>query len=301
MGRDELSLLPPSPPNATRARLYGIIAVVTLFLLLLSTRSAPISEVEIDWVPKFTKQRPSSSHANSASKELVVDGVGRHTGTIIFLHGLGGTPEMCMQLVNNIRPRLHQISWRLPNAGLIPVTANRGMPMSAWFNMNSLEVLGDDKLPPDDDEKGLHIGVKRVHDIIAGELKMGIDAKRIVIAGFSQGCAIALLAALSSTEEIGGVMCLSGWLPLANKWDVINGTRMHEMQTDNAADTDVWWGHGVDDKTVPLGWGEKSAKELKELGFGSINFNTYEGLRHWINGKEQEDMGDWLVQRLGIV
>lgn len=91
-------------------------------------------------------------------------------------------------------------------------------------------------------------------------------------------------------------MCLSGWLPIADHSGIVNGTRMHDvrpsallrvrspnalpltqMQTDHAASTDVFWGHGDSDPTVPHGWGEKSANVLRKFGFKHIDFHTYPG------------------------
>ncbi|KAK4704486.1 phospholipase/carboxylesterase, partial [Phenoliferia sp. Uapishka_3] len=226
--------------------------------------------------------------------------------------------ENVHNVVNSIRPRMHQITWNLPNAGSIPVTANKGLPMSAWFNINTLDTLGQTELPTDEDEEGLMLAVERVHKIVASEKAKGIEPKRIILSGFSQGCAVVLLAGLSSPEELGGVMCLSGWLPLSNKIFEANGTKMHEIQTDHATKLDVWWGHGNMDPTVPYSWGRKSAELLKELGFREVDFHTYDGasfaygewlaayeafltgLNHWTNEQEEQEMGDWLVRRLPL-
>lgn len=81
--------------------------------------------------------------------------------------------------------------------GMIPVTANMGQPMPAWFDMNSLQSLGDDRLPDDDDEARLQVNVDRVQAIIDNHVARGIEPNRIVVAGFSQGTCSSLLLLLA--------------------------------------------------------------------------------------------------------
>ena len=164
--------------------------------------------------------------------------------------------------------------------------------------MDTLETDESAPLPRGEDEKNMKVAVEKVHKLVEGELSKGIDPKRIVLAGFSQGerfvrthtssrrlivghdntgCAITLLAGLSATKELGGLMCLSGWLPLTdNLHKDVNGT-MHPMQSPHANKMPVFWGHGTADPIIRYGWGEKSRDLLKEMGFSEIESHAYPG------------------------
>lgn len=144
------------------------------------------------------------------------------------------------------------------------------MPTLAWFDMlYGLVNAPDSPLPPNEDEANMRVGVSKVHAAIDSELARGTPASEIVLGGFSQGCVISLLSLLSSPHQLGGLACMSGWLPLTDQsYHSANGT-MHmvsgvigqrlipdsrpasQLQDSNARPAPIFWGHGDLDTTIP--------------------------------------------------
>ncbi|BGP25135.1 acyl-protein thioesterase 1 [Rhodotorula toruloides] len=280
-----------SAPSGPARWFLLALAALTLFLLL---RPPPPSETgETEDVSEMLKMYPTASEAETDTEVL---GIGRHSATVIFLHGLGGSAAMVFPLVEVVRPKLWQVSWLLPNSPLLPITAAEGKVAPAWFDIDSFPESSDlePPLPTHEDETAMKKAVDRVHKLIQGELDKGIDSDRIVLAGFSQGCAISLLASLSSTEQLGGVMCMSGWLPLADQ--IKNGK--HPYQKPHAHNVPVWMGHGDKDQTIRHSWGLKTLDLLHALAFRDVEFHTYSGLTHWTRADELQDMRKWLQKRL---
>merc|ERR1711939_549989 len=183
----------------------------------------------------------------------------------------------------------------------MPVTANDGETMPAWFDIDELNIVSPSNPPPmptREDEAGMKKSVARVHALIQEELDKGIDADRIVVGGFSQGCVISLLAALSSKEKLGGVMCLSGWLAMANKLEKHGGKLRHPMQEPHAHELPVFWGHGDLDNVVAHSWGEESIADLHKMGFRDVEFFSYPSLEHYMSAQEEKDIAAWPAKRL---
>ncbi|KAI0028274.1 Phospholipase/carboxylesterase/thioesterase [Vararia minispora EC-137] len=130
------------------------------------------------------------------------------TATIIFLHGLGQTNESWSHTLNGMAASLPSVEWILPQAPENPVSLNCGQRRSRWFDLHTL--------PPSRlewDHQGVTASAARIEAIIRGEMMRGIDPRHILLVGFSQGAVLALLVALSSLLELGGVASLSGWIP----------------------------------------------------------------------------------------
>jgi len=233
--------------------------------------------------------------------DLRVAGIGRHSASVIFLHGLSGSGALALPLVKRLYNELLQVSFILPSAPEMPVTANDGETMPAWFDIDELNIVSPSNPPPmptREDEAGMKKSVARVHALIQEELDKGIDADRIVVGGFSQGCVISLLAALSSKEKLGGVMCLSGWLAMANKLEKHGGKLRHPMQEPHAHELPVFWGHGDLDNVVAHSWGEESIADLHKMGFRDVEFFSYPSLEHYMSAQEEKDIAAWLAKRL---
>ncbi|GAA5928593.1 hypothetical protein JCM3775_004575 [Rhodotorula graminis] len=266
--------------------LYGLAALVTLWLY--SLWSTPAMGREL--------------HALAESGvDLEVLGIGRHSASVIFLHGLSGSGTLGLPLVERVREDLLQVSWILPSAPAVPVTANDGELMSAWFDIDELNIVSPNDPPPmptREDESGMRKSVARVHALIQKELDKGIDANRIVLGGFSQGCVISLLAAISSKEKLGGVMCLSGWLAMSDKLEKHGGKLRHPMQEPHAHELPVFWGHGDLDNVVAHSWGEESVGKLHKMGFRDVEFYSYPALEHYMSVQEEKDVATWLSKRL---
>ncbi|GAA6055503.1 hypothetical protein JCM3770_006291 [Rhodotorula araucariae] len=237
-----------------------------------------------------------AAHVPGATVEVL--GIGRHSATVIFVHGLAGNAAQTIPLVSRLRKTLWQVSFLLPSATFRPLTAKNGADYPAWFDIENLQIPLDASLPDREDEEGLAAAVERIHALVQGELDKGIDPDRIVLAGFSQGCATALISAISSKEKLGGVACLSGWLPLSYKIKKIGRTMRHPLQSDHAHELPVFWGHGAADPTVPYRWADESIAQLTKLEFRSIEFHTYDWLEHDISRPEEEDLAAWLERLL---
>lgn len=161
-----------------------------------------------------------------------------------------------------------------PTAATMPVTLNSGFPMPSWFDLFSLDINGKE------DDAGIRKAGALVHKMIQDEIKLGIDAKRIMLGGFSQGGALALYAALTFPQPLAGVMALSCWLPLHATFPAARKT----------ADTvPILQCHGDADPIVPFRVGQMSAAAMK--GFmTTTTFNTYRGLSHSSSDEELADM-----------
>ncbi|BGP45370.1 hypothetical protein JCM10450v2_001188 [Rhodotorula kratochvilovae] len=227
--------------------------------------------------------------ANVPGGLVEVLGIGRHSATVLFVH---------IPMVSRLRKDLWQVSFLLPSAGFMPLTASEGEDYSAWFDIAELNIPMDAPLPRSEDEAGLAKVVERIHGLVQGELDKGIDPDRIVIAGFSQGCATAMLSAISAKEKLGGVVCLSGWLPLSYKIKKVAQKMRHPLQTDHAHEMPVFWGHGAADPVVHYRWAEESIEHLTKLGFRDIEFHTYDGLEHDVSRPEEKDLAAWLSRLL---
>ncbi len=132
------------------------------------------------------------------------------TASLIVLHGLGADGSDFVPIARELDlSAVGPVRFVFPHAPVMPVTVNGGYRMRAWY-----DILGPD-LARREDEAGLRASLAEVEALIAREKSRGIEASRIVLAGFSQGCAMALLTGLRHAERLGGIVGMSGYLPLA--------------------------------------------------------------------------------------
>ncbi|KAG5440241.1 hypothetical protein PCANB_001811 [Pneumocystis canis] len=138
----------------------------------------------------------------------------RHTATIIFAHGLGDSGTGWSFLGEEIgnKNSFQHIKWIFPNAPNQPVTINMGLKMPSWYDIFSLNDINEKE-----DEEGMLKSVQQLQHFITQEVEQGILSERIIIGGFSQGSVISLLTGLTSERKLGGIIGLSGYLPLRNK------------------------------------------------------------------------------------
>ena len=200
-------------------------------------------------------------------------------GSVIWLHGLGADGHDFEPIV----PELHlpadlPLRFVFPHAPMRPVTINGGMVMRAWYDIVSLDAEGRA------DAAGVHESTAILEELIAREKTRGIDADKIVIAGFSMGGAIAINTALHTQEKLAGMMALSTYLPLPGEIDDANGHR----------DLPVFMAHGSFDPMLPMQWGEFSAEKLKEAGF-AIEWHDYP-MAHAVCPEEIRDISAWLLK-----
>ncbi|XP_033230298.1 acyl-protein thioesterase 2 [Belonocnema kinseyi] len=169
-----------------------------------------------------------------------------------------------------------------PTAPTMPVTLNAGFRMPSWFDLKSLDATGPE------DEEGIRKAAELVHSMIAEEVAKGIPTKRIVLGGFSQGGALALYSALTFPEPLAGVIALSAWLPLHQKFPAAAvGNK----------DTPLLQCHGDCDPIVPYKWGQMTATLLKQF-MTQTEFKTYGGVMHTSSDEEIRDMKKFIEKVL---
>jgi len=203
--------------------------------------------------------------------------------SVIWMHGLGadGTdfvplvPEL--RLPDNVAPR-----FVFPNAPVRPVTVNNGMSMPAWYDIYSFGIKDRE------DAAGIGASAALVHGLIERERTAGISAARIVLAGFSQGGAVALQAGLRYAQPLAGILALSTYLPLA-------ATLAAEAAAANRA-IPILMCHGRQDPVVPLELARKSIETLSAAGY-TPRLLEY-AMEHTLCAEEVVAISQWLTQVL---
>lgn len=205
------------------------------------------------------------------------------TAAVIWMHGLGADGNDFVPIVGELDlTGCPGIRFVFPHAETMPVTINNGYVMRAWY-----DILGMD-LVRREDEAGLRASQRRIEDLIMREVARGISADNIVLAGFSQGCAMTLQTGLRHPHKLAGLICLSGYLPLA-------GTVAAE-RSDANRQTPIFMAHGRGDGVVTINRAEASRDLLKELGY-EIDWHEYL-MPHSVCAEELDDIGLWLKQVL---
>ncbi|HEX7964655.1 MAG TPA: alpha/beta hydrolase-fold protein [Gammaproteobacteria bacterium] len=199
--------------------------------------------------------------------------------SVIWLHGLGADGHDFEPIVPELRlPPELQVRFVFPHAPVRPVTLNNGYPMRAWFDIVKIGA----NQPRD--VAGMQASRAAVEELIARENSRGIPTARIVLAGFSQGGAVALFAGLQHPDKLAGIMALSTWLP------VTEGIGLKPSAANLA--TPIFWGHGIQDPVVPLILGEQTRNALTQLGC-VITWHSYP-MPHSVSMEEVAHIGAWL-------
>jgi phospholipase/carboxylesterase len=208
---------------------------------------------------------------------------GMPRATVIVLHGLGADGTDFLPMADEIDlAAVGPVRWLLPRAPVRPVTINGGYQMRAWY-----DILGTD-LARREDEAGLREAFAGVHALIEREIARGVPASRIVLAGFSQGCAITLGAGLRCPHRLAGLAGLSGYLPLA-------ATTAAERHAANAG-VPVFMAHGQRDGIVPLARGQAARDALGTLGY-QVEWHDYP-MEHSVCMEEVQALQAWLQRVL---
>ena len=207
----------------------------------------------------------------------------RAEASVIWLHGLGADGYDFEGVLPMLElPPDSAVRFVFPHAPVRPVTVNNGLPMRAWFDISGLDAGAPE------DEPGIRASAERLLQLLAREQARGVAAERIVLAGFSQGGAVALHAGLRSSERLAGILALSTWLPLADS--------LPQEGVAARRDTPVLMMHGVDDPVVPLPWAQRSRDRLLQFGC-DLRFETLP-MGHSISAAQLTTIGAWLRQRL---
>ena len=205
------------------------------------------------------------------------------TASIIVLHGLGADGNDFVLIAEELRlDAVGPVRFIFPHAPVRPVTINGGMAMRAWYDLLHADLVKRE------DEAGLRASRLDIEALIATERERGIAASRIVLAGFSQGCAMTLLTGLRHTERLAGLVGLSGYLPLADSSAAERSAASMALP--------VFLAHGRDDTVIPLARAAASRDALQALGC-VVDWHEYP-MAHSVCAQEVGDLNRWLLKVL---
>ncbi|MBI4808656.1 MAG: carboxylesterase [Nitrosomonadales bacterium] len=209
--------------------------------------------------------------------------------SIIWLHGLGADGEDFVPIAGEIALPV-AVRYLFPHAPMRPVTINGGYVMRAWYDILTGAASAGiaDNIARMEDAEGIRASREEVERLIAQERQRGIAAKNIILAGFSQGGAVALYTGLRHKEKLGGILALSTYLPLAK-------TLPSEADPSNR-DTPIFMAHGQFDPVIPYAFGRASAEELLQQEY-ELEWRGYD-MPHSVCPEEVEDIEEWLRSRL---
>lgn len=203
------------------------------------------------------------------------------THSVIWMHGLGADANDFVPVIPELRlPADRRIRFVFPNAPVRPVTINNQMPMRAWYDIIALSNVSRDV-----DETGLRGSQAAIEALINRENERGVPTENIILAGFSQGCAMAYQTGLRSQKKLGGLICLSGYLPMADK-------TVAEHNTANL-DMPVFIAHGTYDPVVDIRFAQQTREWLLANNYSNTEWRTYP-MAHSVNLDEINDISAFL-------
>ena len=199
--------------------------------------------------------------------------------TVIWLHGLGADGHDFASLPPQlgISPDL-AIRYVFPHAPIMPVTVNMGTRMRAWYDIVTMDARGQD-------EPGIRRSTTSIEALIAREVDRGIPSEQIVLAGFSQGSAMALFTGLRHAAPLAGIVALSGYLPLHETLPAEASAANHQIP--------LFLAHGTHDNVVPYSLGQRTAEVLRAADYRVEWFN-YE-MAHQVCLEEVQEIGRFLT------
>jgi phospholipase/carboxylesterase len=222
------------------------------------------------------------------SNQEQLDSVVQETGSdpryaVIWLHGLGADGHDFAPIVPHLRAASSRpVRFVFPHAPIRPVTINGGMSMRAWYDILGMSIDRNQDL------QGILASVAAVDRLIDVQIEAGIATERIVLAGFSQGGAIALRAGLARPSPLAGVMALSCYLLQADS--------LENWSHASARAVPIYMGHGTQDPVVPIALGEQAAARLRDAGFDP-SWHSYP-MPHSVSPDQIQDIDQWLDLRL---
>ena len=214
---------------------------------------------------------------------IQIDTAPNPTAAVIWLHGLGADGNDFAALVPELDlSGCPAIRFIFPHAPSLPVTINGGYVMPAWYDIRGTDLLSRQ------DDTGIRTSEQAIQALIANEIARGIAPERIVLAGFSQGCAMALHTGLRYPKKLAGIMALSGYLPLAETFVA--------ERTGANAHTPIFMAHGNQDPVVIPARGEATRDLLTGLGY-AVQWHSYP-MPHSVHPREIADIAVFLTQVL---
>ena len=216
-----------------------------------------------------------------ALPHLTVDTGENPNASIIWLHGLGADGHDFEPIVPELG--LHDLAVRFifPHAPSMPVTINGGYIMPAWYDIAQTD------FGVRQDRQGILQSAASIQLLIEQEQMRGMEADRIILAGFSQGAAMSLHVGLRQSRALAGIIALSGYLLLTDEMDQL---------TRAAKTTPIFMAHGINDPVVPFSLGDSSRRKLETEGY-PLTWHSYP-MQHQVCLEEINHIGDWIRQIL---
>lgn len=211
---------------------------------------------------------------------LEIEPNGKADAAVIWLHGLGADGHDFYPIVPELGlPSSLNIRFVFPHAPYRPITISQNASLRAWYDIKEFG------LAPRQDEVGIRDSEKRIFSLLDREKKRGIPAKRIILAGFSQGGAMAIHCGLRYAPALAGIMALSCYLLLPGK--------TAEEASNKALKLPIFMGHGTHDPVVPHAYGKLSRETLEQMGATNISWHSYP-IAHSVFDREIRDISAWI-------
>ncbi len=218
---------------------------------------------------------------NNKQENLIIEPNSEVRSAIIWLHGLGADAYDFEGIVPYLPVEEYGIRMIFPNAPIRPVTISNGFLMRAWYDISDSTLKNTDK-------EGITQSMETINELLEEQIKLGVPANKIIIAGFSQGGAMSLHTGLRYKKRLAGIMALSCYV-----LERENHTK--EINKENIK-TPIWMAHGTQDNVVPYALGESSAKFLTDNGH-SVTFVSYT-MAHEVCNVEITALSAWLKEVL---
>jgi len=215
---------------------------------------------------------------------IVQTGRGAPEYCVIWLHGLGADGHDFEPIVAELNlPETLSIKFIFPHAPMIPVTINNGYIMRAWYDIKAMDIGSAQ------DEAGVRLSQKSLEAMLDEQIAQGIPAQNCVLAGFSQGGAIALQAGLRLNKSLAGIMALSTYLPLAET--------LESEKSEQNKNVSIFMAHGDSDPVVRPELAYLSRSRLEQQGY-MPEWKEYRHMQHGVCAEEIEDISRWLTKVL---
>lgn len=219
----------------------------------------------------------------SELESIIIETKPQTDAAVIWLHGLGADGNDFVPIVEQLQlPSHYAIRFIFPHAPMRPITINQGYQMPGWFDISSLSIVEGE------DEAGIKESSAILKQLCQEQEEKGIESERIVVAGFSQGGAVALHCGCRYPKPLAGIMALSTYLPLAET--------LSDEISESMAETPVFMAHGRQDDVVSYEYGKSSMEQLQNNDI-DVNWHEYD-MGHAVCMEEINHIRQWLTEIL---
>jgi phospholipase/carboxylesterase len=214
---------------------------------------------------------------------IVIETQARPNAAVIWLHGLGADGNDFVPIIDQLQlPSDYAIRFIFPHAPVRPITINQGYQMSGWYDISTLSIVDEE------DAAGIRESSAILKQLCEEQEADGIDSSRIILAGFSQGGAIALHCGCRYPKPLAGIMALSTYLVLADS--------LSEEIGEYADETSVFMAHGRQDEVIAYEYGKQSMEQLEANNI-EVQWHEYD-MGHAVCLEEIQHIRQWLTQQL---